>query len=159
MVLGLLGIGSVQLFFVFISFFFFFFFWLFWVFLAECRLSLVAVSGDCSSLQCVGLLWWILLLQSMGLQGMQASVVAAPQVQNTGSVLVAHGLSCLVVCGIYPDQGSNPCPPDWQVGSYPQCHQGSPVKSFLGVCTNGKKNERVQSFLCLQADFMVVSLL
>ena len=27
-----------------------------------------------------------------------------------GSVVVAHGPSCSVACGIFPDQGSNPCP-------------------------------------------------
>ena len=33
------------------------------------------------------------------------------------SVVVAHGLSCSVACGIFPDQGSNPCPLHWQVDS------------------------------------------
>ena len=27
-----------------------------------------------------------------------------------GSVAVAHGPSCSAACGIFPDQGSNPCP-------------------------------------------------
>ena len=31
-----------------------------------------------------------------------------------GSVVVAHGLSCSTTCGIFPDQGSNPCPLHWQ---------------------------------------------
>ena len=30
---------------------------------------------------------------------------------------VAHGLSCSVACGIFLDQGSNPCPLHWQVDS------------------------------------------
>ena len=33
------------------------------------------------------------------------------------SVVVAHGLSCSVACGIFPDQGSNLCPLHWQVDS------------------------------------------
>ena len=33
------------------------------------------------------------------------------------SVVVAHGLSCSVACGIFPDQGSNPCPLHWQADS------------------------------------------
>ena len=33
------------------------------------------------------------------------------------SVVAAHGLSCSMVCGIFPDQGSNPCPLHWQVDS------------------------------------------
>ena len=30
--------------------------------------------------------------------------------QNTGSVVVAHSLSCSAACGVFPDLGSNPCP-------------------------------------------------
>ena len=46
--------------------FFFFYFWLCWFFVAAHRLSLVAVSGGYSSLQCTGLsLRWLLLLWSM----------------------------------------------------------------------------------------------
>ena len=33
------------------------------------------------------------------------------------SVVVAHGLSCSAACGIFPDQGSNPCPLHWQEDS------------------------------------------
>ena len=29
---------------------------------------------------------------------------------RAGSVVVAHGPSCSAACGIFPDQGSNPCP-------------------------------------------------
>ena len=46
--------------------------------------------------------------------------------RRTGSVIVAHGPSCSVACGIFPDQGSNPCPLHWQADSQPLCHQGSP---------------------------------
>ena len=31
--------------------------------------------------------------------------------RRAGSVIVAHGPSCSTACGIFPDQGSNPCPP------------------------------------------------
>ena len=49
------------------NFFFFFFFCLFWVFIAACGLSLVAVSRGYSSLLCMGVsLWWLLLLRSTG---------------------------------------------------------------------------------------------
>ena len=45
----------------------FIYFWLLWVFVVACGLSLVAASGAYSSLQCMGfLLWWLLLLRSMG---------------------------------------------------------------------------------------------
>ena len=58
---------------------------------------------------------------------MEASVVAVPGFKNTGSVVVAHGLSCSSACGIFPDQRSNPCLLHWQVDSLPLSHQGSPV--------------------------------
>ena len=46
---------------------FLFTFWLHWVFVAAHGLSLVAVSGGCSSLRCAGFsLWCLLLLQSTG---------------------------------------------------------------------------------------------
>ena len=35
----------------------------------------------------------------------------------TGSVAVAHRLSCRVACGIFSDQGLNPCPLHWEVDS------------------------------------------
>ena len=61
-------------------------------------LSLVAASGGHSSLRCAGLsLSRPLLLQSTSSR-------------RAGSVVVAHGLSCSAACGIFPDQGSNPCP-------------------------------------------------
>ena len=28
---------------------------------------------------------------------------------------MAHGLSCSAACGIFPDQGSNPCPLHWRI--------------------------------------------
>ena len=67
--------------------------------------------------------------------GTQASVVAARELsscgsralESTGSVVVAHGLSRSTACGIFPDQGSNPCPLPWQADSQPLRHQGSPI--------------------------------
>ena len=49
----------------FFNFFFFFCLWLCWVFVAARGLSLVATSGGCPSLWCVGFsLQWLLLLRS-----------------------------------------------------------------------------------------------
>ena len=82
-------------------------------------LSLVAASGGHSSSRCAGLsLSRPLLLQSTSSR-------------RTGSVVVAHGPSCSAACGIFPDQGSNPCPLHWQADSQPLCHQGSPVNALL----------------------------
>ena len=47
--------------------------------------------------------------------GARASVVVACGLSSCGSVVVVHGLSCSVACGIFADQGSNPCPLHWQV--------------------------------------------
>ena len=51
----------------------------------------------------------------------------------------AHGPSCLEACGIFPDQGSNPCPLNWQADSQPLDYQGSPVDpifvSFISLNT------------------------
>ena len=90
-------------------------FWLCWVFVSVRGLSLVAASGGHSSSRCAGLsLSRPLLLQSTGSR-------------RAGSVVVAHGLSRSAACGIFPDQGSNPCPLHRQADSQPLCHQGSPI--------------------------------
>ena len=69
-------------------------------------LSLVAASrghssswcGGHSSSRCTGLsLSWPLPLRGTGSR-------------RAGSAVVAHRPSCSVACGIFPDQGSNPCP-------------------------------------------------
>ena len=59
------------------------------------------------------------------LQGTWASAVPAPGLQSTGSML-AHRLSCSTACGIFPDQGWNPCLRHHQADSYPLSHQGNP---------------------------------
>ena len=83
-------------------------------------LSLVAASGGHSSSRCAGLsLSQPLLLRSTGSR-------------RAGSVVVAHGPSCSAACGIFPDQGSNPCPLHWQADSQPLRHQGNP-KIFLNA--------------------------
>ena len=59
-----------------------------------------------------------------------ASLVAEPRLWSMGSVVVAHGFRGSLACGIFPGQGSNPCPIHWQVDSYPLYHQGSPRPLF-----------------------------
>ena len=82
-------------------------------------LSLVAASGGHSSSRCAG------LSPSRPLSLRSTGSIRA------GSVVVAHGPSCSVACGIFPDQGSNLCPLHWQADSQPLCHQGSPICLFL----------------------------
>ena len=113
---------SLKYFFIFIflnGIYLFIYLWLCWVFISVRRLSLVAASGSHSSSWCAGLsLSRPLLLRSTGSR-------------RAGSVVVAHGPSCSAACGIFPDQGSNPCPLHWQADSQPLHHQGSPiVKKF-----------------------------
>ena len=55
-----------------------------------------------------------------------ASLVAAPRLWSTGSVVMARRLSCSASCGIFPDQGSYLCLLHWQADSLPLSHQGSP---------------------------------
>ena len=102
----------------FFFFFKYFSFWLCWVLISVRGLSLVVASGGHSSSQCMGLsLSWPLLLRSTGSR-------------RAGSVIVAHGPSCSAACGIFPDQGLNPCPLHWQADSQPLRHQGSPSSPF-----------------------------
>ena len=86
-----------------------------WVLASVRGPSPVAASGGHSSSRCAGLsLSWPLLLRSAGSR-------------RAGSVVVAHGPICSAACGIFPDQGSNPCPLHRQADSQPLCHQGSPT--------------------------------
>ena len=82
-------------------------------------LSLVAASGGHSSWRCAGLsLSRPLLLRSTGSR-------------RAGSAIVAHGPSRSAACGIFPDQGSNLCPLNWQADSQPLRHQGSPSPNLM----------------------------
>ena len=97
----------------------FIYFWLCWVFVSVRGLSLAAASGGHSSSWCAGLsLSRPLLLRGTGSR-------------HAGSVVVAHGLSWSAACGIFPDQGPNPCPLYWQADSQPLHHQGSPQLYIL----------------------------
>ena len=85
-------------------------------FLAALCFRCCALASHCSGFSCCG-------AQALGAW---ASVVVARGLYSAGSVVVAHGLSCSTACGIFPDQGSNPCPLLWQVDSQLLRHQGSP---------------------------------
>ena len=121
------GAGDCIFIFLFFFYFFIFFFklinlliylWLCWVFVSVRGLSLVAASGGHSSSRCVGLS----LSRPLSLRGTGS--------RRAGSAIVAHGPSCSAARGIFPDQGSNPCPLHWQADSLPLRHQGSPGLYF-----------------------------
>ena len=85
----------------------FIYLWLCCVFVSVWGLSQVVASGDHPSSRCAGLsLSRPLLFRSTGSR-------------RASSVIVAHGPSCSAACGIFPDQGSNPCPLHWQADSQP----------------------------------------
>ena len=81
-----------------------------------------------------------------------ASLIAEHGSRCAGSVVVAHGPSCSMACGILPDQGSNPCPLNWQADSQPLRHQGSPVTCFFKRNTWG-------CLLGQESEFSIVSIL
>ena len=66
-------------------------------------------------------------LERAGLSGCSTRAL-----EHRVSTVVACGRSFPMVCGIFPDQGSNLCPLHWQMDSYPKYHQGSTTYLFIG---------------------------
>ena len=111
--------------------------WQYWVFAAVRQLSLssccewrlLSVHGarasHCSGFSCC---------RSQPL-GTWASTIVARRLQNVGSLVVAHGLTCLIACGIFPDQDLPGilCIESWIL--YPLDHQGSPVMTLYCCCS------------------------
>ena len=52
----------------------------------------------------------LLLIAVHGLLLVVASLVVDQGFESAGPVFVMRGLSCPTACGIFLDQGSNPCP-------------------------------------------------
>ena len=77
------------------------------------------------------------------------SIVEAPGLQSTGSIDVAHRLSCSAAHGIFLDQGSNPHLLHWQADSLPLNHQGSPISDTF--CTHFIFFHSVSHSSCLTA--------
>ena len=89
-----------------------------------------------SSFLCKGFLqlWQVGSTLHRGARGLSLSrplLLRSTGSRRAGSVTVAHGPSCSAACGIFPDQGSNPCPLHWQTDSQPLRHQGSPCIYIL----------------------------
>ena len=83
-----------------------FYFWLRWVFITARKFSLAVACGPLIA---------------------AAPPAAEHQLERPQApVALARGLSRPAACGIFPDQGSNPCPWLWQVGSSPLARWGSP---------------------------------
>ena len=113
----------------------FFFRWWWWWFHSFIHSFLVALGlrgfTSCSRqgllfVVVCGLLIAVVCLVEHRLWGMRASIVAAPRLPGTGSVVVAHRLSFSEACGIFLDQLLNWHLLLWQVDSLPLSYQGSP---------------------------------
>ena len=74
----------------------------------------------------------------------EGSVVAACWLWSAGSVVVVHGLSCSVACGIFSVKGLSPCPLPWQVDSNSLCHLESQGKCFLNQKINEGTDAQIQ---------------
>ena len=117
------------------------YFLLHWVFVTVCRVSLIVASEGSSAVR--------RLLIAV------ASLVWSTGSRRTGSVVVAHRLSRPMACGIFPDQGSNPCPLHWQVDALSPDHQGSPEKPvFCNLVSDIQANTSV--FSSSEADQQVL---
>ena len=75
--------------------------------------------------------------------------------RRAGSVIVAHGPSCFAACGIFPDQGSNPCPLHWQADSQPLHHQGSPNFILLHVAVQFSQHHLLKRLSFLHCIFLL----
>ena len=72
--------------------------------------------------------WGPLFIAVRGPLTIVASLVAEHRLQmHRLSSCGSRGPSCSAACGIFPDQGLNPCPLHWQADSQPLRHQGSPL--------------------------------
>ena len=134
--MGSVLLGNSLFYFYFWGGYLFIHLWLCWVLVSVRGLSPVAASGGHSSSRCAGLsLSRPLLLQST-------------DSRHAGSATVAHGPSRSTARGIFPDQGSNPCPLHWQADSQPLSHQESPLH-FYNQRKRGE-GEKTTFFLVLR---------
>ena len=96
--------------------------------------SLFVTSRDSSSLwcttsRCSGFSYCRTVFRHTGL------VVVAPSIYSTGSIFVAHRLSCSVACELLLDRGLNLCLLHWQAHSSPLSYQGNLSLNMLNVGT------------------------
>ena len=76
---------------------------LFCLFLAELGLRCCEAFSRCQE-------QGFLFVAMLRLLTVVASLVGEHRLRSTGSVAVGQGLSRSSTCGIFPDQGSKPCP-------------------------------------------------
>ena len=106
------------------------FYFIFFLFSFLCAEPLL-LQGLFSSCGDWGLLWlWFLLLQITGFRARGLSSWVSG-LESTGPAVVGRGLSCCSACGIFLDQGSNPCLLHFQADSLPLSHRRSLVVSLI----------------------------
>ena len=95
---------------------------------AYCFLFLIYFWFAGSSLQCMGssFLWLVVVEHRLQAHRLQ-------QLQHVDSGVVTRRPSCSLLCGIFLDQGLNPCPLCWQVDFYLLYHQESPTCYFIST--------------------------
>ena len=81
--------------------------------------------------------------------GNVGSLIAAPRLYSTGSIVVVRRLSCSVACGIFPNQGSNLCLQHWQVNSLPLSHEGNLVDFFKMAILTCVRNYLIVVLICI----------
>ena len=69
--------------------------------------------------------WGLLSVEVHRLLTAMASLLWSIGSRCKGFSSCGAGLSCHAACGIFLDQGSKPCPLNWQADSYPLYHQGN----------------------------------
>ena len=110
-----------------LSTFFFNFYLFIYLFLAVLGLRF-CVRAFCSCGE-----WGHSSSQCAGLSPSRPLLLWSTGSRHAGSVIVAHWPSRSAACGIFPGQGSNPCPLHWQADSQPLCHQGSPALFYVST--------------------------
>ena len=92
------------------------------------------------------------LVAEHGFLTVVSSLMVEHKLYSTGSVVVAHGISCSAACGNFVDQGLNlyllqgvmEWTAHWQADPLPLSHQGNPDPQILGQCL---ENSNLQSVL------------
>ena len=103
--------------------------------------SLAVERGGYSLTAVSGLLLAVAYLMEQRLQGTKSSVAATHGLSSCGSPALEHRLQSggtqaqllTQACGIFLDQGSNPCLLHWQAESLPLNHQGSPLSLMATI--------------------------
>ena len=97
--------------------------------------SLVAVSGDYSLTVVPGFSpqWFLCVAWAPGCLGFNSCGTWAQKLQVSGLIVVLHGFSYSVACGIFSGQGLNRCLLNWQMDYLPLNHQGSPQGIIFSV--------------------------